>query len=223
MKQPPPLAALALAFVSCGAYILVWTTSDRASPRSTMQLSPVHARLCHEQPSERTTTHRGNPRSAAARAERAATPHQPGGGVPQRSRNSRTSSGLSGPSVRDQVNQLVRKGYVNRESRKARGLTVLREPPDEVLALLAVPVVGSVAAVAPGPLLEVLRLDDQRVVVTADAARSGPVQRVERDAAADNRSAGPIGPEERFMKGRSMPRLVSVGESAATSGVLACL
>ena len=51
--------------------------------------------------------------------------------------------GISGPSVRDQVNQLVRKGYVNRESRKARGLTVLREPLDEVLALLAVPVVVS--------------------------------------------------------------------------------
>ena len=42
---------------------------------------------------------------------------------------------MSGPSVRDQVNQLVRKGYVNRESRKARGLTVLREPADEVLVL----------------------------------------------------------------------------------------
>ncbi|MYB37739.1 MAG: hypothetical protein F4Y26_10220 [Gammaproteobacteria bacterium] len=131
--------------------------------------------------------------------------------------------GLSGPSVRDQVHQLVRKGYLNRESRKARGLTVLREPLDEVLALLAVPVVGSVPAVEPGPLLEVLRLDDQRVVVTADAAHGGPVQRIERDAAADSRSAGPTGPEERLMKGRSMPRLVSIGESAATSGVLACL
>ncbi len=51
--------------------------------------------------------------------------------------------GISGPSVRDQVNQLVRKGYVNRESRKARGLTVLREPLDEVLALLVVPAVVS--------------------------------------------------------------------------------
>ena len=36
--------------------------------------------------------------------------------------------GISPPSVRDQVKQLVRKGFVRRESRKARGLTVLREP-----------------------------------------------------------------------------------------------
>ncbi len=118
-------------------------------------------------------------------------------GFPQRSRNSPDILGISGPNVRDQVLQLVRKGYVNRESRKARGLTVLREPLDEVLALLAVPVVGSVAAVEPGPLLEDFRLHDQRVaeldpehVVTADAARAGPVRR---------------------------------GESAATCGVLVCL
>ncbi len=57
--------------------------------------------------------------------------------------------GISGPSVRDQVNQLVRKRYVKRESRKARGLTVLREPADEVLELRAVPIVGRVAAGQP--------------------------------------------------------------------------
>ena len=57
--------------------------------------------------------------------------------------------GISSPSLRDQVKQLVRKGYVRRESRKARGLTVLREPTDEVLELRAVPIVGRVAAGQP--------------------------------------------------------------------------
>ena len=48
------------------------------------------------------------------------------GDFPRRSRNSPTSSGYRGPSVRDQVNQLVRKRYVKRESRKARGLALSR-------------------------------------------------------------------------------------------------
>ena len=57
--------------------------------------------------------------------------------------------GISPPSLRDQITQLVRKGYVRRESRKARGLTVLREPTDEVLELRAVPIVCRVAAGQP--------------------------------------------------------------------------
>ena len=57
--------------------------------------------------------------------------------------------GISTPSVRDQVSQLVRKGYVKRESRKARGLTILREPTEEVLSLRTVPIVGIVAAGQP--------------------------------------------------------------------------
>ena len=57
--------------------------------------------------------------------------------------------GISTPSVRDQVSQLVRKGYVKREARKARGLTILREPTEEVLSLRAVPIVGKVAAGQP--------------------------------------------------------------------------
>ncbi len=57
--------------------------------------------------------------------------------------------GISTPSVRDQVSQLVRKGYVKREAKKARGLTILREPTEEVLSLRAVPIVGKVAAGQP--------------------------------------------------------------------------
>ena len=50
--------------------------------------------------------------------------------------------GISDPSLRGQVNQLVRKGYVKQELRKVRGLTVLWEPTDEVLELRAVPIIG---------------------------------------------------------------------------------
>ena len=57
--------------------------------------------------------------------------------------------GISPPSVREQVKQLVRKGYVKRESRKARGLTIVREPADQVLDLRPVPIVGQVAAGQP--------------------------------------------------------------------------
>jgi repressor LexA len=57
--------------------------------------------------------------------------------------------GISAPSVRAQVNQLVRKGYVKREPKKARGLTVLREPTEEALDLRRVPIVGNVAAGQP--------------------------------------------------------------------------
>ena len=78
--------------------------------------------------------------------------------------------GISSPSVRDQVKQLVRKGYVKRESRKARGLTVLREPTDEVLALLAVPIVGRVAAGQP-VLAEENVIGE--VLVDSRAVRSG--------------------------------------------------
>ncbi len=78
--------------------------------------------------------------------------------------------GISGPSVRDQVNQLVRKGYVKRESRKARGLTVVREPTDEVLELLAVPIVGSV--VAGQPILAEENVIGE-VLVDSRAVRSG--------------------------------------------------
>ena len=78
--------------------------------------------------------------------------------------------GISPPSVRDQITQLVRKGYVRRESRKARGLTVLREPTDEVLELRAVPIVGRVAAGQ--PLLAEENVVGE-VLVDSRAIRSG--------------------------------------------------
>ena len=78
--------------------------------------------------------------------------------------------GISTTSVHDQVGQLVRKGFVRRESGKARGLTVLREPDDEVLQLITVPIVGRVAAGEP-ILAEENVVGD--VLVDSRAARSG--------------------------------------------------
>ena len=57
--------------------------------------------------------------------------------------------GISHASAHDQVNQLVRKGFLRREPRKARGLAVICEPESETSTLLPVPIVGQVAAGQP--------------------------------------------------------------------------
>lgn len=57
--------------------------------------------------------------------------------------------GISHASVHGQVNQLVRKGYLKREPRKARGITIVREPEDDISDLVAVPIIGRVAAGQP--------------------------------------------------------------------------
>jgi repressor LexA len=54
--------------------------------------------------------------------------------------------GITSASTYDQVNHLVRKGYLKREPRKARGLSVARIPDGEVSDVIAVPIVGEVAA-----------------------------------------------------------------------------
>lgn len=54
--------------------------------------------------------------------------------------------GISTASAYGQVNQLVRKGYLRREPRKARGLAVIREPEDKAPEMEPVPVVGQVSA-----------------------------------------------------------------------------
>ncbi|MCD6405221.1 MAG: transcriptional repressor LexA [Planctomycetes bacterium] len=54
--------------------------------------------------------------------------------------------GISHASAHEQVSQLVRKGYLKREPRKARGLTLIRQRNNEVADLVAVPIVGRVAA-----------------------------------------------------------------------------
>jgi repressor LexA len=57
--------------------------------------------------------------------------------------------GISHASAHGQVSQLVRKGYLKREARKARGIVILRDPEDDVPDLVAVPIVGRVAAGQP--------------------------------------------------------------------------
>ena len=53
--------------------------------------------------------------------------------------------GTTHASTHAQVSQLVRKGYLKRELRKARGLAVVREPEDEITDLVPVPIFGRVA------------------------------------------------------------------------------
>ena len=57
--------------------------------------------------------------------------------------------GISHASVHGQVNQLVRKGYLKREPRKARGIAIVREPENDIPDLVAVPIIGRVAAGQP--------------------------------------------------------------------------
>lgn len=57
--------------------------------------------------------------------------------------------GITHASTHAQVSQLVRKGYLRREPRKARGLAVVREPEDEITDLVPVPLLGRVAAGQP--------------------------------------------------------------------------
>lgn len=57
--------------------------------------------------------------------------------------------GITAASTHDQVNHLVRKRYLKREARKARGLAVARAPEGEVSDVVAVPIVGEVAAGTP--------------------------------------------------------------------------
>ena len=57
--------------------------------------------------------------------------------------------GVAVGTIQDQIAQLVTKGYVGREPNKARNLTVLKNPAEDVADLVEVPIIGSVAAGAP--------------------------------------------------------------------------
>lgn len=57
--------------------------------------------------------------------------------------------GIAGASAHQQVTQLIRKGYLRREPRKARSLEILKEPEHEVSSLVGVPIVGRVPAGRP--------------------------------------------------------------------------
>ena len=79
--------------------------------------------------------------------------------------------GISTASVHAQINQLVRKGFLNREPRKARGLVVAREPDDGPADLLPLPILGVVAAGQP-VFAEENFIGE--VLVEAGQVRSGP-------------------------------------------------
>ena len=57
--------------------------------------------------------------------------------------------GIKTSSVHGQVNHLVNKGYLKRVPHKARGLMIVREPEDDIVNLIPVPVIGAVAADKP--------------------------------------------------------------------------
>ncbi len=78
--------------------------------------------------------------------------------------------GISHASAHDRVNQLVRKGYLKREGNRARGLSIARRPREMAAALVAVPVVGVVAAGQ--PILAEENIIGE-VLVEASAVRSG--------------------------------------------------
>ncbi len=57
--------------------------------------------------------------------------------------------GITPASTHGQVKQLERKGYLKRESRKARSLVLVRPPDEPVLDLVEIPLVGTVVAGQP--------------------------------------------------------------------------
>lgn len=78
--------------------------------------------------------------------------------------------GISHASAHGQVNQLVRKGYLKREARKARSLAIVREPENTLSLMTAVPIVGRVAAGR--PILAVENIVGE-IMVEGRIARSG--------------------------------------------------
>jgi repressor LexA len=78
--------------------------------------------------------------------------------------------GISHASAHGQVNQLVRKGYLKREARKARSLAIVREPEDTLSVMTAIPIVGRVAAGR--PILAVENIVGE-IMVEGRIARSG--------------------------------------------------
>ncbi len=78
--------------------------------------------------------------------------------------------GMKPASAHGLVNQLERKGYVQREPKKARSLAVLRQPQEPTNELMPVPLVGNVAA---GPLMLAEENILGEVLVESNLARRG--------------------------------------------------
>jgi repressor LexA len=70
-------------------------------------------------------------------------------GIPPTAAELSTALGLTRSTIQDQIEQLVRKGCINRESGRARSISVLREPNGILQTYYSVPIVGTVAAGEP--------------------------------------------------------------------------
>jgi repressor LexA len=70
-------------------------------------------------------------------------------GIPPTTAELSTALSLTRSTIQDQIDQLVRKGYLNRESGRARSMSVQQEPDGLPGTLFSVPIVGEVAAGAP--------------------------------------------------------------------------
>lgn len=70
-------------------------------------------------------------------------------GIPPTLQELGTLLKISSASVHEQIGQLIRKGFLRREPRKARNLTVVHVPTDQVADLIEIPVLGTVTAGMP--------------------------------------------------------------------------
>ncbi|MBU4270537.1 MAG: transcriptional repressor LexA [Planctomycetes bacterium] len=122
----------------------------------------------HKRRGRRPTTDPTDPQRRVLREIRDFLVHH---GFPPTTKEIADAIDISTATAHEQVGQLVRKGYIHREPRKARGLTILREPAEEPVDIVAVELYGMVAA---GPLSLAEENILGEVMVDRGLVRSGP-------------------------------------------------
>jgi len=70
-------------------------------------------------------------------------------GYPPTSKELGEILGIASATAHEQIGHLVRKGVLHRQPRKARGLTILRDPDEEPADLVSIPLLGRIAAGTP--------------------------------------------------------------------------
>lgn len=70
-------------------------------------------------------------------------------GIPPTAAELSEALGLTRSTIQDQIEQLVRKGYLNRETGRARSVSIRQEPNELLGTFFSVPIVGEVAAGVP--------------------------------------------------------------------------
>jgi repressor LexA len=114
-----------------------------------------HQRVTTKKTNERSGPRkRGRPRAAEISAPQrkafaAIRNHLAHRGFPPTVQELGALMGIGSSSAHELVNQLVRKGYLRRETGKARSLEVVRQLEPEVAALVPIPIVGVVAGGSP--------------------------------------------------------------------------